>query len=175
MPYFVLETNNRKLGLRVWRWFLTFSLDLTFNLLKYKRKLLTHINAHKVMSTFNVVNVEQCIVASYLPLSFSIPSSLSFTCTIHFFASTSMNDGMQQLFIQRSTAMWWCWGWIHNLCDCLCMQWDNYASGIWHHIFHLGLNEIQMVIIYHWIITCRMILKLNKHGTNGEHMHSIGI
>ena len=30
---------------------------------KYKRKLLTHMNAHKVISTFNVVNVEPCIEA----------------------------------------------------------------------------------------------------------------
>ena len=31
---------------------------------KYKRKLLTHINAEKVMRTFIVVNVDPCIKAS---------------------------------------------------------------------------------------------------------------
>ena len=30
---------------------------------KYKRKLLTHIKAHKVINTINVVNVKLCIEA----------------------------------------------------------------------------------------------------------------
>ena len=39
--------------------------------------------------------------------------------------------------------MWWCWGWIHNLCNNLCMLWDDYASRKGHHIFYFLKTKLK--------------------------------
>lgn len=41
IPYSSLKINNDKLGMRVWRWFLALSIDLTFNL--FKEKMQPHL------------------------------------------------------------------------------------------------------------------------------------
>ena len=65
---------------------------------KYKRKLLSHINVHKIISTFNVVNVETVNRTSVnIPIVFIASfSSLSLTCSMHSSASTSTNGMMRR-------------------------------------------------------------------------------
>ena len=103
-------------------------------MLKYNMKLLTDINVHNVMSTFNV---EQCIEALQLLLSSSNSSSFSLSLTCSICSSTSY---LQMARCDNHNMMNYCDVMVlrlqPQLCDHLCMYWNNYLARREHHVFH---------------------------------------